>query len=86
MQMGLALNETKINETDEKNFFDNNYNCVFKSRNRHGGGVGFLIKKEINFTIINDLIKFEKECLCMKINLNDKDIIIVNLYNSPRTT
>jgi exonuclease III len=79
----LAINETKINENDEKRFYDNNYSCIFNSRNRHGGGVGFLIKKEIEFLIINDLKKFEKECLCIKINVNGKEIMIVNYYNSP---
>jgi hypothetical protein len=73
----------KINEIDEKNFYSDNFNCVFKSRNRHVGGVGFLIRKEINYTLINDLSIFEKECLCLKINLNGKEIIIVNYYNSP---
>ena len=79
----LAINETKINVFDEKNFFDKNYYCVFKSRNRHGGGVGFLIKKEIEFVLINDLNKFEKECLCLKLKVNGIDVMLINYYNSP---
>jgi exonuclease III len=79
----LAINETKINEIDEKRFYDNNYSCIFKSRNRHGGGVGFLIKKEIEFLLINDLNKYPTECLCIKINIIGKEIVVVNYYNSP---
>ena len=48
-------------------YTDNNFNCIFNSRNRQGGGVAFIIKKEIDFCLINDLEKFNCECLCIKI-------------------
>ena len=79
----LAINDTKLNELEEKNFFDNNYSCIFKSRNKHGGGVGFLIKKDIEFSIITDLNKFEKECICIKIINKEKDFYLITYYNPP---
>ena len=61
----MALNETKINEKDEFLLYDNNFNCIYKSRNYFGGGVGFIINKKIDYILINDLEKFNVECLCI---------------------
>jgi len=41
-------------------FYDNSFKCIFKSRNKFGGGVDFIINKNIKFTLINDLELFFK--------------------------
>ena len=73
---------TKI---DEYLYTDNNFNCIFNSRNRHGGGVAFIIKKEIDFCLINDLEKFNCECLCILIEINNEETHLITYYNSPTT-
>ena len=68
----LAINETKIDKIDEYYYENEKFNCIFNSRNRHGGGVAFIIRKEIDFCLINDLEKFNSECLCIKIEINNE--------------
>jgi exonuclease III len=59
-----AINETKIEKIDEYLYTDDNFNCIFNSRNRHGGGVAFIIIAfiEIDFCLINDLEKLNCAC------------------------
>ncbi len=53
----LAINETKLEKDKELVTVNNNqFNHHFKSRNKYGGGVGF-IRKNIEFEIITDLDK-----------------------------
>ena len=66
-------------------YTDNNFNCIFNSRNRQGGGVAFIIKKEIDFCLINDLEKFNCECLCIKLEINNEETYLITYYNSPTT-
>jgi exonuclease III len=79
----LAINETKIDKINEFFYTNENYNCVFNSRNRNRGGVAFILRKEINFIIINDLEKFNCECLCIKIEINNQETYLITYYNSP---
>jgi hypothetical protein len=53
------------------------------SRNRHGGGVAFIIRKEIDYYLIKDLEKFYSECLCIKIEINNEETYLITYYNSP---
>ena len=82
----IAINETKINKNDEFLYYDDNFYCVFKSRNNYGGGVGFIINKKIDFILINDLDSFNVECLCIKITINEQEIYLINYYNSPTSS
>ena len=59
------------------------FNCIFNSRNRHGGGVAFFIRKEIDFCLINDLEKFNSECIRIKIEINNEETYLIKYYNSP---
>jgi exonuclease III len=45
----LAVNETKIDKIDEYFYNNEKFNCIFNSRNRHVGGVAFIVKKELDF-------------------------------------
>ena len=45
----LAINETKIDKIDEYYYENEKFNCILNSRNRHGGGIAFIIRKEIDF-------------------------------------
>jgi len=81
----LAINETKINKIDEYFYQNEKFNCIFNSRNRHGGGVAFIIRKEIDYYLIKDLEKFNSECLCIKIEINNEETYLITYYNSPNT-
>jgi hypothetical protein len=79
----MAINETKINEKEEFLYYDFNFNCIFKSRNTFGGGVAFIVNKNINFILINNLDKFNSECLCIKLLIEDREIHLIFYYNPP---
>jgi exonuclease III len=80
----LAINETKL-EKDKELFSVNNdqYNYRFKSRNKYGGGVGFIIRKNIEFEIIKDLDDYNTESACIKLKYKEKDLFIITYYNYP---
>ena len=73
----LALNETKIDKKDKYLYNHDNFNFIFCSRNRHGGGFAFIIRKEINFIVINDLEIFQSECLCIKVEINNSETYLL---------
>jgi exonuclease III len=80
----IALNETKLEKNYEASILNHsNYNYVVKSRNKFGGGVGFIINKNIKYEEIEDLNKFELEVVCIKINIRNKDVFIITYYNPP---
>jgi exonuclease III len=64
-----------------------NYDFVFKKRARfRGGGVGYYVKKGIQFKVIESMSCFvEKtfECLTIEIKLNGKKMLISNFYRPP---
>ena len=63
----------------------NNYNLLHKTRdNNKGGGVAILIKSNIKFEVIDNLDKFNKEIIGIKIELiNKKKHCLFSYYNSP---
>ena len=86
----ISINESKLSEYRFENeiFLKNlpNYNFIHKHRHKNingAGGVGLIIKNEINFSICNELDFLELETLCVKIESNNKDIYIVSYYNPP---
>jgi len=66
----LAINETKLDSVGE-NFICNHpaYTNHFKSRNKFGGGIGFIIRKNLEFEVISDLDQFNVEVICVKIKI-----------------
>ena len=68
----LAINETKIDEMEEYFYKNEKFYCMFKSRNRHGGGVAFCIRKEIDFCLINDLENLILNVFALKLKLTIK--------------
>jgi hypothetical protein len=48
--------------------------------------VGFIINKNIEFALVNDLDLFNLECLCIKTMINDQETYLINYYNSPSST
>ena len=82
----LAGNETKLDKENESFCFNNNqFNYHLKSRNKYGGGVGFVIRKYIEFEIIIDLDRFKTEAVCVKIKNNKKDLYLITYYNPPNS-
>lgn len=64
------------------------HNLVYKCRQDHrGGGVGFLLSKDLKFTILEEISVFREkifESLFLEVELPNKSkIIIGNIYRSP---
>ena len=54
----IALNETKLDKNNEAIIMNHpNYKYVLNSRNKFGGGVGFVIKKHIKYEVVDELDK-----------------------------
>jgi hypothetical protein len=80
----IALNETKLEKNYEASILNHpNYNYVVKSRNKYGGGVSFIIKKNIKYEVIEDLNKFEVEAICVKLIIKNKEVYVITYYNPP---
>lgn len=76
----LALSETWITKYEPKFL---NYSTEWKHRVGRGGGLGFVIKRGIQYSNI-DLVQFPGGVLeqqAIKIYLNKGSIIIMNIYN-----
>jgi hypothetical protein len=56
-----------------------------KSRNKFGGGVGFIIKKQFIVEEIDELNKFNVEIVCIKIKFEKKNVYFITYYNPPTT-
>lgn len=83
----ISINETKLSDFNAKISLQyNNYHTIIKSRyenERCGGGVALLINKKYDFTEINELKNLNLECLCVKISIQNHDVVIVTYYNPP---
>ena len=80
----MAVNETKIDKENEMFCFNNDlYKYHLKSRNKYGGGVGFIIRSNIEFDIVNDLDTFNCEAVSIKVKYNKNDLFIITYYNPP---
>lgn len=89
----ISINETKLSENrfDNDIFLKNlpNYSFIHKHRytNINGaGGVGLLIKKEINYTNCNEFDSLDLEILSIKIENNNETIYVITYYNPPDCT
>ena len=79
----FCLNETKLDNTNKRVFEMNNYNIVTKNRNRHGGGVAILIKNNLKFNIIHELIDSDFEMVGVNVKLALTSINIISFYLPP---
>lgn len=77
----FCLNETKLSNLDVIDFFG--YNFIRKDRNSRGGGVGILIKKGLDFEIIDSLSSFEFELIGLKVRLINRSINVFSWYLPP---
>ena len=78
----MCLSETWLGDSQFNPKFIN-YNCIFRNRNQHGGGIGIIIKRNIKYQEIN-LKPFKNgklEIQAIKVYTNAKEMIITNLYN-----
>ena len=78
----ITLNETKLDHTVPEAFYINSsYKMLRLDRNRNGGGVAILIKKEYkykSFILTNKL-----ECLHLQLNINNTDCNFLAIYKPP---
>ena len=79
----FCLNETKLDNTNKRIFEMNNYNIVTKNRNRHGGGVAILIKNNLKFNLIHELIDSDFEMVGVNVKLALTSINIISFYLPP---
>lgn len=73
----ILATETWVNKSEEKYYNLNNYNSVFATREKRGGGAGIFVKNNLNFEIIE---KIENE-ISIKIKL--PPLIICGIYRPP---
>lgn len=82
----VFVNELKMSQ-EEANYslHFHNYACVEKVRNKHGGGVCILIKKNIEHTMLNefDHLNIELVAIQIKNKYNKKPLILATYYNPP---
>ena len=82
----LAINETKLNESDQDNeVYVPEYEIVRRDRLRDGGGgVCFYIRTNINYSIRTDLNVQNLENLCIEIRKHrSKPFIVATWYRPP---
>ena len=79
----FGLNETKLDNNNKREFELTNYNIELKNRNRRGGGVAILIKKNLKYSLINDLNVFNYEIIGIKVKLVNTYINVISLYLPP---
>lgn len=88
----VCLNETKISEFRANNeiIIKNHPNYYFFHKHRHhdingAGGVAMMVRKSGSFKFeVSDFLDYlELETICLKININNKDVFIVSYYNPP---
>jgi exonuclease III len=72
----VSLNETKTN----KNIIIDNYEPNQKNRDNKGGGVAFLVNKNINFIENNTLDKYNLELKCLDVTFNNEKITFISWY------
>lgn len=77
----MAVNETKICSTNTIKL--RNYEFLRKDRDANGGGVAFIIRKDVSYTQILDNNLNHLELLQIKISNN---ITITTWYNPPNNT
>ena len=83
--MAIMLIETWLKPGEEKFVKINGYNFVGQARpNRKGGGVGLLIRSDINHRIVSQKSEKEFECIIVKLKGPNKELIGAT-YRPPNT-
>ncbi len=83
----MLPNEIKCEnaKTDPRVKLDN-YVIEDKCRNKNGGGVAILIRKDIKYEQITALDHLNLELVAIKIKINNINTIVVTWYNRPQST
>ena len=77
----FSLNETKLDDRNKKTLEFYNYNIETRNRNRNGGGVAILIKKNLEYTVIQELNNLDFEILGVTVQLVNTSInVIISTY------
>ncbi|CAF0990615.1 unnamed protein product [Brachionus calyciflorus] len=83
----ISINETKCdNLIASKHLNFQSYNLVHRERKNGlngAGGVGLFIKKNIKYTRIFDFDHLNIELISVKIQIDQREVIIVSYYNPP---
>ena len=84
----ISLNELKCNNIEMNMLFNDliEYNCYYKCRvNNKGGGVALLVKKNLQHVECSDFDFLNLEIICIKLFLENKEVLIFSYYNPPPT-
>ena len=77
----FSLNETKLDDRNKKTLEFYNYNIETRNRNRNGGGVAILIKKNLEYSVIQELNNLDFEILGVTVQLVNTSInVIISTY------
>ena len=79
----ICINETKLDQNSKISF--TGHKMIRRDRNARGGGVAILIRKEMEFKII-ETNEIEAEILGIELNVNQSKTAIVAIYNPPGVT
>ena len=78
----ITLNETKLDQTIPDSFFINSsYKMLRLDRNRNGGGIAILIRKEYKYKSF--IVSNQLECLHIQLNINNTDCNFLTIYKPP---
>lgn len=77
----IVLSETWLKP--HNNFKINSYNLIQKCRVNGKGGVGILVKQNINYNIIDINYNFNKNIEICSIKLSDNNVNIISIYKPP---
>ncbi len=78
----ICLNETKLSNNDNINY--SNYEIFRKDRNRNGGGVAILARKDMQIESISELDRFGLELVALKVKLQSESFYLISIYIPPR--
>ena len=81
-----GIDQTKTDQLiDDSDISIDGYDVVHRDRNKFGGGVALYIHKSINFTVREDLMKYDIESISVQVKIgNYKPFIVTSIYVPPK--
>lgn len=77
----LIVTETWLSEEEQQYFNFKNYNSIFSSRTKRGGGVGIFIHADLEFDVLE---KLQTDVNYLAIKLKYPEMIISTIYKPPK--
>ena len=81
----LCLNETFLNESIKSINLLNNYYVIRQDRKQKGGGVAFILHKDITCDIIESKTTQDHEFIAIEITSTEEKITLLNAYVHPKS-